>query len=385
MSRGEVSSFCQRCMDEESSGHTSERVKMMHRWSMDELLEFEKTLTLPAQEELELGFKISSRCNLACRSCQPSDSSLFQQVTGHHSLSPMHDIDLLDNERYWNLINDQISQYQQQYKNITVHPIGGETFVTEGFSKMIDWLCETGLSKSVRLRVTTNFTVPIEKWIDRFLNFRQVQLILSIDSVGINYKQVRWPADWAKIERNIEAWTSLVAQNPEKLNHTVIETVFTINNIFYINEILDWWHVLKKRHQWFEFDIDNLHCFRPECLKVENVPDPYRGMLLESLVIADRHEIFGSGKHQILKNFIVNMIQSLSRSSGKKTEQWRDYLRYTAEYDRKTNSDSFTGNRHLFEMLDQEDQTHYKNYFSKPGIEKMFWPEYKSYKKEISN
>lgn len=370
-------------MSEESTGHTSERIKMMYRWSMEELAKFEDTLELPEQEEIEIGFKVSSLCNLACRSCQPSDSSLFRQVTGHPPLSPMHEVDLLKNERYWDTITSQIQTYQQTHGNITIHPIGGETFVTDGFAKIVDWLCETEISRSSRLRVTTNFTVPIDNWLDRFLKFRQVQLILSIDSVGVNYTQVRWPAQWSKIERNIETWASYVKANPTELNHTVIETVFTINNIFYINTVLDWWLGLSERHPYFHFDIDNLHCFRPECLRVENIPDPYRTDLIKKLEMAKHHKLFDTKKHQVLKNFVANMLNSLKEFSGSKTEQWRDYLRYTAEYDRKTNSNSFVGNQLLFEMLDSEDIEYYQRHFAAPHSDKIFWPEFKSYKKSL--
>jgi hypothetical protein len=355
---------CARCVSEESQGHTSERMRLMMGWTPEQLEAFDRNRQLPQDQEVEVAMKFSTVCNLACRSCNPNDSTLFAQVTNTQLALTKWQDDLADVPAYWQAIIDDIQQQHARHGKITVHPIGGEPFVTAGFVKLVDWLCDTGLARDVQLRVTTNFVVPIgDQWIEKLSQFRSVQIVASIDSVGHNYNQVRWPAEWNKIEHNLDHWASVVSQDSSRFNHMCVIMVFTINNIFYIREILDWWHAWLQHHPGFNLDLQNIHVYRPAFLKPEVLPDRYRRPLLEIMRPLIDHPLFARDRHPQLRDFVINTVRVLQETQPESPSLWNDYVRYTAEYDRRTKSNSFSSNAALFQLLAPEHVALYQQQF----------------------
>jgi len=347
---------CSRCVSEESQGHTSERMRLMLQWTPEQLQQFDQLRQLPHDQEVEVAMKFSTVCNLACRSCNPNDSTLFAQVTNTPLALTKWQNDLADIPAYWQAITDDIQRQHAIHGDIIVHPIGGEPFVTAGFARLVDWLCETNLAQHVKLRVTTNFVVPItDRWIDKLARFRSVQIVASIDSVGDNYNQVRWPAEWNKIQSNLDHWANTVSKDPARFNHMCVIMVFTINNIFYIDEILDWWHGWLSDNPGFNLDLQNIHVYRPAFLKPEVLPSRYRGQLLQIMKPLVDHPLFANHRHPQLYDFVANTVSVLQQTVPADNALWQDYLRYTAEYDARTRSDSFRSNSRLFQLLDTDD------------------------------
>jgi hypothetical protein len=355
---------CQRCWQEEAHGHTSERMRTLMAWSQHDLEEFDRSRQLPKHQEPEVGMKFSNECNLACRSCWPHDSTLFAKVTNTPVMPDKVQQDLSEVPEYWNTILQEIDRTYQQHKNMIVHAIGGEPFVTKGFDRLVNWLCDTGIAAHVMLRCTTNFAVPIgDYWMSRFQQFRGVQIVASIDSVQENYNQVRWPAKWHKIEHNLDIWARAAVIQPAIFNHTCVIMVFTINNIFYLDTILDWWHQWQLNHSRVHILLLNIHVYRPDFLRPENLPDPYRELLLDKLQGLDHHAIFDQDRHVQLRDFIVNTRDQLQASTGRNQQSWHWYLHYTAEYDRRTGTDSTVTNARLFDCLESRDLAVYQQQF----------------------
>ena len=142
MGQGVVSPACWRCTQDEQNQAQSERVKYMLGYSADELAQFKQSEKTP---EFQVGMKFSNLCNLACRSCNENDSSLWSKLMDRPA-GPEYEIDISTNENHWNTLVGMIRRKHKESDNFIVHPIGGETMVQPGFLKLVDWLIAENLA-----------------------------------------------------------------------------------------------------------------------------------------------------------------------------------------------------------------------------------------------
>jgi organic radical activating enzyme len=81
---------------------------------------------------------------------------------------------------------------------------GGEPLLIKNHERFITKLVETGHSKNIELRYHTNATVLSEKFIELWSQFKQVELLLSIDDWGQRNDYIRYPSDWNDIVKNLD-------------------------------------------------------------------------------------------------------------------------------------------------------------------------------------
>ena len=351
---------CWKCSNEDARGHVSERVFNLMGYTLDQLKEFEKTKV--DDSWIEISVKLSNLCNLACRSCDSHESTTYEKITKLALRDTPKNLD--DMPDLWKQILDEIQAQHLTNKNIILHPIGGETFIQSGFYKLLDWAIEQGIAKDFKLRVTTSFATPISDELqEKFLKFKTVELLASIDSVGENYHYVRWPAKFEKVERNLDILNKLYLRAPDKFPVTGIMPIFSLNNIFYLEEILDFWT------QWIgvyqaPIHFNTTHLFRPAFLAVDILPEPYRRHLLDALIRCQSHIFF---KQRITTSsvgeYLKSTIDILNSHGSADEEMFQHYLKFTADYDRRTKLDAFHGNRRLFELLSPEHVEIYKNQY----------------------
>ena len=360
---------CWRCHDEEHRGHISERIRgLLGRHEVD-LARFDKDGV--DHPEVEVGMKFSNLCNLACRSCDSHDSSTFSKISGRPPPDPKMAIDLSDVPEDWDFITKHIKEKYQSRgdKQFILHPIGGETFLQPGVHKLLGWMIENDMAAETQLRITTSFATPLSDFLlDKFQQFKEVMLLNSIDSVGDNYHHVRWPAKFDKVERNLDLLVKLHNTNPQRFRTIGVLPTFSLNNIFYMPEILDFWH------EWFEENrvpglINTTHLYRPVFLSVDILPDQYRGHLLEIFENCLSHEIFRANKRVAsLYEYVQATLAILNSPNNASESVFHDYLRFSADYDRRTGSDSFQGNRKFFNLLAPDHVDIYRRHYDSTNI-----------------
>jgi transcription termination factor NusB len=342
-----VPSACWRCTQDEKNLAQSERVKLMLGYSVAELEQFKQT---QKTTEFQVGMKFSNLCNLACRSCNATDSSMWSKLM-NQSTETTHEIDISDNPDYWNTIVDMIRAKHKETNNFIVHPIGGETMIQPGFLKLVDWLIVEQLASTTTLRITTSLVPSIsDKFLERFAQFRRIEFLSSIDSVGENYHYVRWPARFNKVQDNLETFNSLCQQYPGKFSLSV-SPVFSLNNIFYAVDCLDWWEQWADQTQqnlW----LSNIHLYDPEPLMVESLPSQYRPQLIALLKECVSHSVFQKYKRtDVLREYFVAMLATVQADKKDNESQFDQYLKFTADYDNRTGTDSYVLNSKLFDLL----------------------------------
>jgi len=372
---GEWPRACHRCRQEEVNGGQSERLRAFIEIPEDRMREFLESRTV---QEFEFRIKFSNFCNLSCRSCSPYESSTYAKVT-NNVVSEHFEQDISELDSHWQFITDFIREKVGTVPHFFVHFIGGETLVQPGMTKLLAWMIEQGVADRVNLRLTTAMTVnPNRKLMDMMSQFRTVDILLSIDSVGPNYQYIRWPARFEKVIGNLETLIGykrqLVVVGGKKTTRSpwkcAVSPVFSLNNIFYIRDWLDFWYAWYQR-QGFAF-----HNFaanlvqQTEHLDVQALPVKYRAPLRQLLESCLDHEIFETYPEAVtgIYTFIMTTIDELDRFPDD-PGLWLRFLRHTAYFDRKTRLNFGDFNERLFNLLDPADQELFQDLYNTAALE----------------
>ena len=341
--QGQTNANCQRCYDSENQTGSSERTMALLSESSEQINKFLNTTTV---DHSVIGIKFSNLCNLACRSCSPTFSSKYAQV---HGLQIPQELvnDIADNPTVWNDITQSISQKLVNHATINLSLFGGESLIQPGALRLIDWLNQHSFSHRVILNVTTNFTNLKTRVVKQFDQFKAVYLYASIDSIEENYNYVRYPGNWDQIEKNLQ---QILPQLSDGRIALTVQPLWSLNNIFYIMDYLDWWHAWLKSTTLDQVVIKNVTMFRPFHLTVQNLPLEYRNQLQNLLMQATDHAIFKHYQHESLSNFLNGLIEFLS-TDQKIYDQFELFLFDTARHDCATNSQMQIGNKKFYDLL----------------------------------
>lgn len=364
--RGQLPRACHLCDAIEKTGAQSERIKY--------LLDFDQAVLKNTPIDLlpkdsTVGMKFSNRCNLACRSCNSFDSSLWSEKM-QVPADPGIDVDIATVPRYWQQMTETIRKKHSETDNFILHPIGGETLLQQGFIKLLDWMIDTNLASTTSLRITTNLAVNLEELRERLLQFRNTWFLSSIDSVHENYHYVRWPARFSKVQQNLEEILHVRQHWPGKYD-LLITPVFSLNNIFYCVDWLDHWYQWCTKHE-LPLWLQTTHINRPAALMVETLPEQYRPQLIEILSQAVEHVFFKTYPTytNVQREYFVSMLALLQKPLQYPASLFDDYLKYSADYDCRTGTNSFELNSRLFDQLNDYHRTIYDQHYQSVDISK---------------
>ena len=185
----------------------------------------------------------------------------------------------------------------------------------------------------------------------------------SIDSIGDNYHYVRWPARFDKIENNLKTVALIITQNPKKFLFQVTP-VFSLNNIFYAVDYLDWWENWADQTQ-TELKLNAIHLYQPTHLMMENLPSQYRPILILTLEKCVDHNIFKKYKFtRVLHEYFISMLKILKNNTQDTELAFVGYLKFTADYENRTGVNSYVLNSKLFNLLTHAHQHIYNSYLT---------------------
>lgn len=350
---------CHLCKQIESEGAQSERVKYLLNFEPAALEKFSQDKKTP---DFQVGMKFSNRCNLACRSCNSFDSSYWSEKMRIPSEKGV-DVDIADNPEYWKAMTDTIRQKHAESEYFILHPIGGETMLQDGFIKLIDWMINEGLAATTSIRITTSLVVSLEDMRERFLKFRHIHFLASVDSINENYHYVRWPAKFSKVLTNLEEFLYVRKNYPGKYD-LLITPVFSLNNVFYAKDWLDFWHTWCTENS-VDIYLQTTHINRPVAIMVETLPDRYRAPLVELLEQVVDHELFKRYPTTLIQHeYFKSMLDLMKQPCQRKEQLFVDYLKFSADYDKRTGTNSFVLNKRLYDLLTPADQQIYHAHYA---------------------
>ena len=150
-------------------------------------------------------------CNLKCNMCSPQQSSTLAKENKAIG-------EKIPNE--WQQethisIKDDMSKYEPILKNlIELKLVGGETLALPQNYEMMDKAIEMGVSKQMRLVLTTNATLTPKMGkhgdvFDYVPYFKNCQMIVSVECWGEKNNYIRFPSKWEKIMENVERFSKM--------------------------------------------------------------------------------------------------------------------------------------------------------------------------------
>lgn len=172
-----------------------------------------------------LDITLGNKCNLACRMCNASSSSLFamQLVQLDKHYGPIN-FDFDRNTR------NKILEAIDRSKNLnTIYLLGGEPLVNDFHDEIVDLLIQKKISKNITLHYSTNLQIDVEKYLTLWQNFKLVQLGVSIDGTDETYEYIRWPGKWNKLYNNLKKVIEF--RNNDKLNLLYPSVATTVQNL----------------------------------------------------------------------------------------------------------------------------------------------------------
>ena len=217
-------SGCWACQGNELAGLPSFRTGMLEKFGI------KKNLSGP--QRLDLLFDLS--CNLACRTCGPESSTLWQkQLRDNHLPVKQFTLKSKADEIIEILGTLDLSNLEQ------VVFCGGETLLGNSYWKVTEALLKLVPHAKERLTLCfqTNGTQPIdEKYYSLIEQFHLVRFQISLDATGDRFHYMRWPAEWQQVTANILEMRASLPVNVMFL----IEEVIGVLNWYYHDELADW-------------------------------------------------------------------------------------------------------------------------------------------------
>lgn len=206
---------CAKCFMEEDHGYESlrQRANRLHPQTHDQ----------PSTDNPIYNFelRLSNHCNLRCIMCGPyASTSWHQEYTKHKekfdSLKVVVGHEPPDDWSETPEFRDFLTRLLPNAKVIDFS--GGEPFTLPSTQWVLQTLSDLGLHNVV-IQCNSNYTKVPPALIKVLKNFTNLFLSVSLEGVGAMNDYLRYPADWADIEANIDL---LMAEVPAQynVNHT---------------------------------------------------------------------------------------------------------------------------------------------------------------------
>jgi sulfatase maturation enzyme AslB (radical SAM superfamily) len=248
MMEGAVPASCTKCFAEESQGVVSKRLWETGTW-MERGLAVEDLLNDTGKdgtykEELQyLDLRLGHTCNIKCVMCSPHDSSKW--VKDWKVLEPQLEDPEVKRQMQWNkaAFNNKWHEneifWDQLYKQIPnlkeVYFAGGEPLMIAEHKKFIEEIVRSGHNEHIRLRYNTNGILVDQDLIELWKHFDLVKVGVSIDAAGPRNNYIRYPTDWATVERNLH----MLDSTPDNIRPS-IATAIQIFNIKHLPDFIHW-------------------------------------------------------------------------------------------------------------------------------------------------
>jgi organic radical activating enzyme len=140
-----------------------------------------------------LDFRNSNLCNLKCRTCGPHYSSSWAKELNYEQ--PVVQTDVFEQLKK---ILDKNIQY--------IYFAGGEPFLNKDHWQLLELLIKLNYAENIKLYYNTNLTITTFKGLDAYSlwkNFKEVQVMVSVDAIGEPFNYIRSGANWDLVDKNI--------------------------------------------------------------------------------------------------------------------------------------------------------------------------------------
>jgi len=262
--KGERHYGCNKCWIEEDIGIESKRQKDLNYYP-----EFIPTIINNPKliEVIILDINVSNLCNLKCRTCDGSRSSLWASECKKIFPKKIEAINLItkkienthkDSSLFWN-------EYQSNFNNLKyIDFYGGEPFLIKKQIDLLKFSVDENTSKNINVHFNTNCTI----WNDNIFNivkeFKHINMAISIDAINEKATYIRHPSNWNKVFNNFK----LMYKSQLSLDNFLMVVCCSVSNlnVFYLDEVLD---VIEPYVNVYLNIVYNIECFSIRCMPEE--------------------------------------------------------------------------------------------------------------------
>lgn len=239
---GSKPATCQRCWDEEAAGRDSKRIHTRTR-----LKELYTQVDWGNDNPDQLWFidlKLGNICNLKCRICGSWSSSKWAEEELAYMPELANKKEHIaykwlrqgawprKTEAFWDNLRSLLPNIK--YFEFT----GGEPWLIEEHFELLEFAVAEGHGHHIDIHYNTNATQPPTRLIPLLDKLGRVDIAYSIDNVGDRFEYERYGANWEEANRIIDATHRL--QSVYKNITTQLCFTINIQNVYYLDELLDW-------------------------------------------------------------------------------------------------------------------------------------------------
>jgi len=347
----QIDKNCHLCHTKEDNHQISGRQRALLELNPASLNQFLATKKL---DNFYMFVTFSNKCNMACRICNGSTSSLYDTIWNNNKNTIKS---IGDDPKYLEIIKADILAAVDQYKVFNLIILGGEGTVQSDLYTLTDWLQQEHISEKICLKIGTNGSVFHDEVFNQWAsNFKKLSFAISVDSTNDdNFVYVRYPVKFEKIHDNLQKFKSL-AETHSNVNFHITPT-FYINNIAYLKEFLDYFENFNASGPAVNIFDNSLS----ECDHLSLLALP---LYLRKKLVTQVQEILSHGyslvnNNTVFKQSIHSLLDQLTSDNFLEIN-WTAYISTTAKWDNLTNTDLCINNKKLWDLLSAEDQATYR-------------------------
>lgn len=248
MLEGNIPASCTKCFEEEANGVVSKRLWEHYEWNkkgldLKELVDNTSENGEVPDKIKYLDLRLGHTCNLKCVMCSPHDSSRWTQdydqlISKTKSTIVLKQIGWRPEEfnnrwyekpEFWDEIFDQIPNIEELYF------AGGEPLMIKEHKRFLEEIIARGYASKIQLRYNSNGILIDQKMINIWTNFKQVRFAFSIDALGDRNFYIRYPTEWADIEKSLR----MLDNTPDNI-HVSIACAVQVLNVKHIVDFAKW-------------------------------------------------------------------------------------------------------------------------------------------------
>lgn len=297
MLAGNRPDVCKLCWDEEHNGIESKRKQhnAIFNSEISDIVKKTKKDGTIKNSDFPIQYwdlRFGNKCNIKCRSCGPTDSdqwygdhialglgNTFRIKDGtvgvieqeNKKLIVKDIFDWVENSKLWDHIKENIKDIKRFYFT------GGEPTVNLKHRELLDYMIEQNLASEIVLEYNTNMAGIPDDVFEKWSNFKEVHIGMSIDGIFEHFEHIRFPGKWKTVERNL----TKIDKDPRLANTTTTFTItLSIMNVIHVLDLI-WW--LKEQ----KFDrinpnvvVHNLYW--PKFYNIQNLPTEVK-VIVENL------------------------------------------------------------------------------------------------------
>lgn len=259
---------CRFCWMEEEAGIPSKRMKGSESQCYGVYKDGKITL---------LDLKLGSTCNLKCRTCSPTSSSLWltewKQIwsDGRKAEEIGRPEFFEDQLPFWKDIDQVLEDC------VRINFTGGEPFLVEKHIEFLRHAVKLGRSRDIMIHYNTNANVvPSQELQELWQEFKEIKIDFSIDGVGSRYEYIRHPGNWETVVENIR---NFIDHNPGNRKFGISYTVSIYNWPYVVEDLTTFAEI------WPEIVpgifINLMH--GPQPLNITSLPESYKQKIADKV------------------------------------------------------------------------------------------------------